>query len=94
MSYPALRELYFLNLEVDLVITIAGLARQYRETGNAEHYEISKRNVFAAFEEIDHSGSAATRPQDADRDAFMSRPRPSPRSDRRTPWRARLLARA
>jgi hypothetical protein len=59
MNYLALRELSiqnlsdFLNLEVDLVITFAALARRYRETGNAEHYQISKRNALTAVEAID-----------------------------------------
>ena len=44
----------FLNVEVDLGITFARLAKHYLETGNSEHYEISKRNALTALEAIDH----------------------------------------
>jgi hypothetical protein len=60
MNYFTLRELSinnlsdFLNIEADLVITFAGLARRYRESGNSAHYEISKRNAFAAAGAINH----------------------------------------
>ena len=60
MNYSALRELSIqnlsdlLNVEADLVITFAGLATRYRETGNSVHYEISKRNAFAAVAAIYH----------------------------------------
>jgi hypothetical protein len=60
MNYSTLHELSihnlsdFLNIEADLVMTFAGLARRYRETGNSARYEISKRNAFAAVEAINH----------------------------------------
>jgi hypothetical protein len=44
----------FLNTEAALGTTFAGLAKQYKETGNAERYEISKRNALAVLDAIDH----------------------------------------
>ena len=37
-----------------LGITFADLAKRYKETGNAERFEISKRNAQAALDAIDH----------------------------------------
>ena len=60
MDFAALRDQTiqsthdFLNTEVALGITFAGLAKQYEETGNAERYEISKRNALAVLDAIDH----------------------------------------
>jgi hypothetical protein len=60
MDFAALRDQTiqstsdFLNIEAALGITFVGLAKQYKETGNAVRYEISKRNAMAALAAIDH----------------------------------------
>ncbi len=51
----SIQNLYdFLNAEVDLGITFAGMARRYLEAGNSERYETNKRYALAALEAIDH----------------------------------------
>jgi hypothetical protein len=40
----------FLNTEAALGITFVDLAKRYKETGNAERYEISTRNALARCE--------------------------------------------
>ena len=44
----------FLNTEAALGSTFAGLAKQYKETGNDERYEINKHNAQAVLDAIDH----------------------------------------
>ena len=43
----------FLHTEAALGTTFAGLAKRYKETGNTERYETSKRNAQAALDAID-----------------------------------------
>jgi len=60
MDFTALRDRTiqntsdFVNTEVALGITLAGLAKQYKEVGHAECYETSKRNALAVLDAIDH----------------------------------------
>jgi hypothetical protein len=43
----------FLHTEVELGKTFGRMAKYYREKGNIEHFEISKRNALSALEAID-----------------------------------------
>ena len=44
----------FLNTEVELGITFASLAKYYRKSGDAEHYETSKHNALTALAAVNH----------------------------------------
>jgi hypothetical protein len=44
----------FLRIELELGTTFARQAKYYREQGNTERFEISKRNALTALAAIDH----------------------------------------
>jgi hypothetical protein len=44
----------FLQIEINLGFTFAGLAKQYLEVGDLGHHETSRRNAVAALDAIDH----------------------------------------
>jgi hypothetical protein len=44
----------FLQIEINLGFTFAGLAKQYLEVGDLGHHETSRQNAVAALDAIDH----------------------------------------
>jgi hypothetical protein len=44
----------FLQVEIELGFTFAGLAKQYLEVGDFGHHEMSRQNALAALDSIDH----------------------------------------
>ena len=44
----------FLQIEIELGVMFAGLAKHYLEAGDFGHHETSKQNAVAALDAIDH----------------------------------------
>ena len=44
----------FLQIEIELGVMFAGLAKHYLEAGDFGHHEASKQNAVAALDAIDH----------------------------------------